>query len=165
MYRRYRGNAHWLRLRLYCRSAFSLPLQSKVADTECSSLIPDPDFFHRGSRIADPDVNKVPDPRYRSANVELTNNLSTFNPKQLLKISRSRFFSSWFPDSGFKKSPNPGSRIRNTAAKTTFVKNFCSTFLRVLVLFLLGRETVISVSSKWRAGQQQHVFSWMTRRN
>jgi hypothetical protein len=95
------------------------PLLTSVADPGCLSRIPDPTFFHPGSRI-------------------LIKEFKYFNPKKSKKWFLSSknyepgcssripdpdadFLPSRIPDPGVKKAPNPGSRIRirNTAPHTT----------------------------------------------
>jgi hypothetical protein len=87
-------------------------------------FIPDPTFFHPGSRIR---TVSIPDPG-------LIKEFKYFNPKKAKKwfLSSKKydpgcssripdqdavFLPSWIPDPGVKKAPNPGSRIRirNTA--------------------------------------------------
>jgi hypothetical protein len=88
-----------------------------VADPGCLSRIPDPTFFHPGSRIR---TVSNPDPHQR---------ISILTPKKAKKWFLSSknydpgcssripdpdadFLPSRIPDPGVKKAPDPGSRIR-----------------------------------------------------
>ena len=92
---------------------------TSVADPGCLSRIPDPTFFHPGSRIR---TVSIPDPGSSSKN------LSILTQKKAIKwfLSSKKydpgcssripdpdadFLPSLIPDPGVKKVPNPGSRI------------------------------------------------------
>jgi hypothetical protein len=91
-----------------------------VADPVCLSRIPDPTFFHPGSRIR---TVSIPDPGSSSKNLSI---LTLKKAKKWLLSSKkydpgcssripdpdADFFPSRIPDPGVKKAPNPGSRIR-----------------------------------------------------
>jgi hypothetical protein len=103
---------------------------SSVADPGCLSRIPDPTFFHPGSRI--PTVS-IPDPGSRI----LIKEFKYFNPKKAKKwfLSSKKYdpgCSSRIPDPGVKKAPNPGSRIR---IRNTEHKGFSSDFLTLSIFF------------------------------
>jgi hypothetical protein len=87
---------------------------ASVADPGCLSRIPDPTFFHPGSRIR---TVSIPDPGTASKNLSI---LTPKKPKKWVLSSRkydpgcsSRIPD---PDAGVKKAPDPGSWnwIRNT---------------------------------------------------
>ena len=76
-------------------------------------FIPDLTFFHHGSRIR---TVSIPDPGS-------SKNLGILTPKKAKngfqahpgsRIRDANFLPSRIPDTGVKKAPNPGSRIRNT---------------------------------------------------
>jgi hypothetical protein len=98
---------------------------TSVADPGCLSRIPDPTFFHPGSRIR---TVSIPDPGS-------SKNLSILTPKKAKKwfLSSKKynpgcssripdpdadFLPSRIPDQGVKKAPNPGSRIRIRNTRT-----------------------------------------------
>jgi hypothetical protein len=100
-----------------------------VEDPGCLSRIPDPTYFHPGSRIR---TVSIPDPGSRI----LIKEFKHFNPKKAKKwfISSKKydpscssripdpdadFLPSRIPDPGVKKAPNPGS-----ATLTKLFKNF-----------------------------------------
>ncbi len=92
----------------------SLWLVIGVADSGCLSRIPDPTFFHPGSRVR---IVSNPDPRSRIRIKEF----KYFNPKKWFlsprkydpgcssRIRMLTFYPSRIPDPGVKKAPDPGS--------------------------------------------------------
>jgi hypothetical protein len=98
---------------------------TSVADPGCLSRIPDPTFFHPGSRIRSVSIT---DPGSSSKNLSI---LTPKKPKKLFLSSKkydpgcssripdpdADFLTSRIPDPGVKKAPDPVSRIRirNTA--------------------------------------------------
>jgi hypothetical protein len=100
-------------------TSFFFIFSGSVADPGCLSRIPDPTFFHPGSRIR---TVSIPDPGSSSKN------LSILTPKKAKKwfLSSKKydpgyssripdpdadFLPSRIPDPGVKKAPNSGSRI------------------------------------------------------
>jgi hypothetical protein len=107
----------------------------------CLSRIPDPTFFHPGSRIR---TVSIPDPESRI----LIKEFKYFNPKKAKKLFLSSkkydpgcssripdpdadFLPSRIPDPGVKKSPNPGSgsATLNVACTLILLTNDPSVFL------------------------------------
>ncbi len=91
---------------------------SSVPDPGCLSRIPDPTFFHPGSRIR---TVSIPDPGSSSKNLSIltpkkpkTWFLSSrkYDPVCSSRIRMQTFYPSRIPDPGVKKAPDPGSRIR-----------------------------------------------------
>ena len=85
-----------------------------VADPGCLSRIPDPTFFHPGSRIR---TVSITDPGSASKNLSiltpkkwfltLENMIRIVHPGS--RIQMLTFYPSWIPDPGVKKAPDPGS--------------------------------------------------------
>jgi hypothetical protein len=118
-------------------------------------FIPDPTFFHPGSRIPDPNC-------LHPGSRILIKELKYFNPKKSKKngfLSSKKydpgcssripdpdadFLSSRIPDLGVKKAPNPGSRIRirNTGMRRPLLNQH-----KTLQAFALQRRTTVSFNS------------------
>ncbi len=111
------------RIRNCCVLRHSIPIQRAsccVADPGCLSQIPDPKFFHPGSRIQGQE-----DSGSRAGSVPIKQFLSSrkYDPGCSCRIRILIFYLSRIPDPGVKKSLDPGSRIRNTGFQSHFPKD------------------------------------------
>jgi hypothetical protein len=81
---------------------------SSVADPECLSWIPDPNFFHPGSRISDPWSKRLPDPHPHQ---RIVSELSEIWSGMFIPDPDLDFYPSRIPVPGFRGQKGTGSRI------------------------------------------------------
>ena len=98
-------------LGLFYQRHLKLLFIGSVADPECLSRIPDPTFFHPGSRIR---TVSIPDPgssskKQKNGFQALKNKIRVVHPRSRVPDPDADFFPSSIPDPGVKKVPNPES--------------------------------------------------------
>ncbi len=81
---------------------FKRCLDSSVADPGCLSRIPDPTFFHPGSRICIKEFNYFNPKKWFLSSMK-------YGPGCSSRIRILTFYPSRIPDPGVKKAPDPGS--------------------------------------------------------
>ncbi len=108
-------------------------LSSSVADLGCLSRIPDPTFFHPGSRIR---IVSIPDPGSTSKNICISIPKKWFlssrkyDPGCSSRIRIPTFYPSRIPDPGVKKAPDPGS-----GSATLLSSSFCWECVLLMAIF------------------------------
>ncbi len=112
-------------------------------------FIPDPTFFHPGSRTR---TVSIPDPGSSSKNLSILTPQKTkkwflsskkYDPGCSSRIPDPDADFLPIPDSGVKKAPNPGSRIRNTGIRTVILTRI--------------KEAKI-LNKKYRNGMEPDIF-------
>ncbi len=94
-----------------------MQLKSSVADLGCLSRIPDPNFFHPGSRVQGEKDSRIPDPYSHQR-------ISILTQKVVSKLSE--IWSGMFipdPDLDFLPIPNPESRDQEGSGSCIRIRN------------------------------------------